>query len=962
MSGSMRGQGRQRVRGPAVVVIAAMALVAVIVPVAAPASAAVTVIDRAVAVDADDAEEAIDGSVDLTSGDLELVSDGTRGAQTVGMRFTGLAIPPATTLTDAWVQFQADAAGSTSTSLVIRAEAADSAAAFTTATGNVSSRPRTNAFVPWNPAPWTVVAAAGPDQRTPSLAPVLQEVVNRAGWAANNALAVIISGTGKRTAESFRGGAPPILHVELSAEPPPNSAPTVSAGPDQMVTMPATATLAGAAFDDGLPAGNAVTSAWSQVSGPGTAVFVDPASRTTAVSFTAPGIYTLRLTGSDGELSTSDEMTVDVRAPELVASQVHYSFTGPTSVALDWRGGNGELRYGTTAGYGTTVQAQPPSVTPISSGGPWWEASISGLEPDVSYHYSVDGGPDAVFATPTTGPTRFDAVGDIGSSYSRPRVAAMMASIAADAPSFVLGLGDLTYGDSDGPAAVDQHFNDVMAWSQTAAYMPVWGNHEWESSTDDLRNYKGRFAIPHEQAAVGAPAAGCCGEDWGWFDSAGVRFISFPEPYANTTWTQWSAAAESIMADAQANPAINFIVTFGHRPAYSTGGPGGRVALATALDHYGDTYSKYVLDLNGHAHVYERFAPIHNVTHITAGTGGRSVEATWGSTDPRTAYRAHHLARLRVDVTATSLHVEAVCGPADAEDDTVCADGAVLDSVTIDKPGVFNRAPVVAAGPDGAVVRPALASLAGSVTDDGLPAGNAVTSQWTQVSGPGTATFTDTANPTTTAAFSATGTYVLRLTASDGDLNASDEATVTVSDPVAATLDRAVAIGSDDAEESSATTRVNLSSADLELVTDGTVVQTVGVRFSAISIPRGATITNAYVQFETDETGSAAASLVVRGQAADNATTFTTARLNISSRARTAAAVPWAPAAWPTVQVAGPAQRTPDLSPIIAEITGRSGWASGNALALIITGTGRRTAESFNGTRAPVLHIEYVTT
>lgn len=34
--------------------------------------------------------------------------------------------------------------------------------------------------------------------------------------------------------------------------------------------------------------------------------------------------------------------------------------------------------------------------------------------------------------------------------------------------------GDLTYADPFGQASVDQHFNDVMAWSMQAAYMPAW--------------------------------------------------------------------------------------------------------------------------------------------------------------------------------------------------------------------------------------------------------------------------------------------------------------------------------------------------------------------------------------------------------------------------------------------------------------------------------------------------------
>ena len=225
---------------------------------------------------------------------------------------------------------------------------------------------------------------------------------------------------------------------------------------------------------------------------------------------------------------------------------------------------------------------------------------------------------------------------------------------------------------------------------------------------------------------------------------------------------------------------------------------------------------------------------------------------------------------------------------------------------------------------------------------------------------PGTASFTNAANPATTVGFSAAGTYVLRLTASDGDLTASDEATINATDPVSATFDAPVATSSDDAEEASNNNKVNLTDDDLELVTDGNTNQIVGLRFNTISIPTAAAITNAYVQFEADEAGSGATSLVVRGQAADDAPTFTTTPSNISSRARTTASVPWVPAAWPTVQVAGPAQRTPNLSPIITEIAGRNGWTSGNALVLIITGTGRRTAESFNGTRAPVLHVEYV--
>ena len=70
--------------------------------------------------------------------------------------------------------------------------------------------------------------------------------------------------------------------------------------------------------------------------------------------------------------------------------------------------------------------------------------------------------------------------------------------------------------------------------------------------------------------------------------------------------------------------------------------------------------------------------------------------------------------------------------------------------------------------------------LNGTVTDDGLPAGGALTTTWTKVSGPGAVTFADAGAASTSATFSEAGIYVLRLTASDSELTSSDELTVTV--------------------------------------------------------------------------------------------------------------------------------------------------------------------------------------
>jgi RHS repeat-associated protein len=93
-------------------------------------------------------------------------------------------------------------------------------------------------------------------------------------------------------------------------------------------------------------------------------------------------------------------------------------------------------------------------------------------------------------------------------------------------------------------------------------------------------------------------------------------------------------------------------------------------------------------------------------------------------------------------------------------------------------PMPINQRPVVAASPDQQIDDLATtAILSGTVQDDGLPFGS-LGSTWSMVSGPGQVTFGDPHDPTTTANFSLPGVYALRLTATDGELEGSDETLV----------------------------------------------------------------------------------------------------------------------------------------------------------------------------------------
>jgi len=196
-----------------------------------------TILDVQVGTSSDDAEESSSGYVNRTSTDLELVYDGNN--QTVGLRFIGLMIPNNALIDYAYVQFQVDEVNSEVTSLSVWGEDQDNPGTFTATTWNISSRLKTSAAVSWSPPPWTVVNQAGVDQRTPNIATIIQEIVNRPGWSAGNSLVVIIGGTGHRTAKAYESAptAAPVLHIEFAG--PASTTPTLTITP----TITPTSTL-----------------------------------------------------------------------------------------------------------------------------------------------------------------------------------------------------------------------------------------------------------------------------------------------------------------------------------------------------------------------------------------------------------------------------------------------------------------------------------------------------------------------------------------------------------------------------------------------------------------------------------------------------------------------------------------------------------------------------------------------
>ena len=289
---------------------------------------------------------------------------------------------------------------------------------------------------------------------------------------------------------------------------------------------------------------------------------------------------------------------------------------------------------------------------------------------------------------------------------------------------------------------------------------------------------------------------------------------------------------------------------------------------------------------------------------------------------------------------------------ADGGDDQIL-DGYVYEAV-------LGQPPSVHAGLDQvvSVPLPSVAQLDGTVSDPDTPL---VTTTWSQISGPGTVTFGNVNAVDTTASFPAVGDYELQLTADDGTFLIRDQVMVTVTDDEIVTLDIRIDAASDDAEERPIGTVV-LNSSDLEFVFEAGTDNTVGMRFNNVFIPSDATLVDAYVQFQVDEVNlNPNVALTIQGQAIDDAPTFTVTPGDITSRQLTTASVPWTPPPWPTEGEAGADQRTPDITPLLQEIIDRPGWSNGNSLALIVNGTGQRTAESFNGDPTAALFCTWST-
>ena len=165
-----------------------------------------------------------------------------------------------------------------------------------------------------------------------------------------------------------------------------------------------------------------------------------------------------------------------------------------------------------------------------------------------------------------------------------------------------------------------------------------------------------------------------------------------------------------------------------------------------------------------------------------------------------------------------------------------------------------------------------------------------------------------------------------------------------------------------DAEERVSNGDMYLDSSDLEMAWDDHL-QIVGLRFNAVDIPVGATITSAKIRFRADHSDSSTTPLVISGELSNDAASFSTTDYDLSSRTETAATVTWNPTGW----LNNSYYETDDISSVIQEIVNQPGYAGDDLVIFIAPGAGcidddcyrRADSRDTSSSAAPRLEIEF---
>ena len=630
-------------------------------------------------------------------------------------------------------------------------------------------------------------------------------------------------------------------------EPPVNAAPGVDAGPDRTITLPETGIrLTAQINDDGLPS-DVVETTWQQLSGPGTATFTDVGFTdgvlTTDVALDLAGVYTLRLSASDGELSGADEVVLTLaeapppppnQAPGVDAGLDRVIERPANSVRItaliddDGQPGSPiETSWIQISGPDTALTTQvsfdgTTLVTDITVGAlGQYELELRATDGELT-------GADRLLITladppppPETGPVLGGVTGLWHLDENAGTLAADSSGSGNDGSLVGLDAGAWEPGIHNSALCMTGAFGQQVmipdpGTGVAAASVTVAG---WVKVPTDLSGHAWVFSH---------------GDNYGLVVNHSNRDDLLFYYYTGSTWLSVRFDNTGIRDGQWHHVAGSFDDTSKIAAVFVDGVQVSGRVLTASIDYAIGTDASIgsmrgQRNFNGcldEIQVYDRALSEAEVAQLAQLPQGEIVNAAPGvdAGPDRTITLPETGIRLTAQINDDGLPSDVVettwqqlSGPGTATfTDVGFIDGALTTDVALDLAGVYtlrlsasdgelsgadevvltlaeappppeNQPPSVDAGPDLSVQLPQVTVRATSqVSDDGLPTGN-LTTVWTQLDGPGTVSFTevglagDTLQTDITADLA--GVYTLRLSASDGELSGADEVVLTLREP-----------------------------------------------------------------------------------------------------------------------------------------------------------------------------------
>ena len=539
--------------------------------------------------------------------------------------------------------------------------------------------------------------------------------------------------------------------------------------------------FAATAADDGLP--QPLTYEWSQVTGPGTVKFGATNAARVAATFSAPGVYLVRVTVNDGQFSASDQIAVNIGATNsLVPADWISADVGPTTArGFAGRSGSNWVLSAAGIGYASNSDRAHAVSRQVAGDGSIATRLVSvtgtntaeaGLSVGDSLHRSARRA--ALVYTPSTKILRF-----------RPRLVASTVDFSINLTNLNLPLW-LRLDRSGASNTVSAFYatNNAGApgpWTQlgTNVNITMDASADYALVADSGSDTVTATALFDQLALTPAPVDPAqLAEDFGSGAQAGTYSYD-PTNDLHTLVGKGSLDGSGMFWGRQVSG--DFILTVLQTNATSAA-TDARSGLMVR-DSMDDGPMAFVGRIPTGS--YASFVWRTNPKGGTSGLNGITQRTRW-------------LRLIRRGNQVTVLHAPNNAGNTPGvwaqlgQSQTVFLQPTVLVGLYCDNAngGVsfntatftrfsivpLNKAPIVDAGP-APTNSASPVSLAGTVTDDGLP--QQAATEWSVASAPGPVTFANSNALATTASFTSSGLFTLRLFADDGVARTFGDVTVT---------------------------------------------------------------------------------------------------------------------------------------------------------------------------------------